>query len=459
MRTHIKSILASAVVTAGLSGAPTLVEANNVTDVAGHWAENQILWSIEEGFVKGYENGTFQPDENVSEKEFLTMLARFYNLDGRGEGEPVYEVINDYGMRMIGYYNANMRAAAIDRGQVARLLAHFNGASKREEEAITWLYEVNLTEGRDDRSDDLVERFQPSGSLTRAEAVTFFHRLAEQGRTEVDERSEPARHFELEGIALRDDKADVIEVLGAPERVASSQYEFDWYVYHDDYEGFMMFGVDEFDEVAGFYLKGGAFETETGLKPGLSEESFSAKYESYKDSYNVTNDISYGVDEHMGDEVVDMKVVDRSIGYKDVSDLDEAGVDGHLADQEQLMFDYTNAARVFHGEEPLDWHEGAAQVAKGHSCHMAAEGYFDHDAPDGTSARERVEAGDIEGYRYGGENIAIGHWSAMDAHRDLMNSLGHRNNILRDRFEAVGIGIVHSNQRSYYYTENFLREL
>jgi uncharacterized protein YkwD len=43
-------------------------------------------------------------------------------------------------------------------------------------------------------------------------------------------------------------------------------------------------------------------------------------------------------------------------------------------------------------------------------------------------------------YRMKGENLAMGHSDARSVHAQLMASPGHRANILRREFDAVGVG-------------------
>ena len=44
------------------------------------------------------------------------------------------------------------------------------------------------------------------------------------------------------------------------------------------------------------------------------------------------------------------------------------------------------------------------------------------------------------GYGWKGENLAMGHQDARSIHAQLMRSSGHRANILKREFRAVGIG-------------------
>lgn len=50
------------------------------TDIAGHWAESSILQASELGWVAGYNDGTFQPQRQVTRAEFVTMLSRALSL-------------------------------------------------------------------------------------------------------------------------------------------------------------------------------------------------------------------------------------------------------------------------------------------------------------------------------------------------------------------------------------------
>ena len=48
----------------------------NLTDIAGHWAEADIQRAVEHGFVQGFPDGTFRPDDPVTRAQFTTMVNR-----------------------------------------------------------------------------------------------------------------------------------------------------------------------------------------------------------------------------------------------------------------------------------------------------------------------------------------------------------------------------------------------
>ncbi|OZB90874.1 S-layer homology domain-containing protein [Paenibacillus sp. XY044] len=47
-----------------------------IRDISGHWAEQSILNAIQQGWVSGYPDGTFQPGKEVTRAEFASMMMR-----------------------------------------------------------------------------------------------------------------------------------------------------------------------------------------------------------------------------------------------------------------------------------------------------------------------------------------------------------------------------------------------
>jgi len=47
-----------------------------VDDITGHWAEKDIRWCMEHGLLKGYPDGSFQPDKYVTRAELATVIRR-----------------------------------------------------------------------------------------------------------------------------------------------------------------------------------------------------------------------------------------------------------------------------------------------------------------------------------------------------------------------------------------------
>ena len=51
-------------------------------DIASHWAKSYIEEMTDAGMFKGYEDGTFKPDQAITRSEFTAMIARFSEVSG-----------------------------------------------------------------------------------------------------------------------------------------------------------------------------------------------------------------------------------------------------------------------------------------------------------------------------------------------------------------------------------------
>ena len=107
---------------------------------------------------------------------------------------------------------------------------------------------------------------------------------------------------------------------------------------------------------------------------------------------------------------------------------------------EAEMLQLINKERQQHGLKPLQADPEMLQVARAHSQDMFARGYFAHDNPDGKDPFDRMKAANVR-FNAAGENLALAQTVEI-AHVNLMNSPGHRANILNPSFGRVGIGIL-----------------
>jgi uncharacterized protein YkwD len=104
------------------------------------------------------------------------------------------------------------------------------------------------------------------------------------------------------------------------------------------------------------------------------------------------------------------------------------------------VFDLLNRARLDAGADPLAWSPALAMVAQGHAAEMYVEGYFSHHSPVTGTVGDRLEAAGIT-YLVAGENLALAA-TVTEVHAGLMDSPGHRENILRAEFRRVGVAVV-----------------
>jgi len=54
------------------------------SDISGHWAKDTIQRWMDQGSIKGYEDGTFRPDNNISRAEFMSLVNEIFNCEAVG---------------------------------------------------------------------------------------------------------------------------------------------------------------------------------------------------------------------------------------------------------------------------------------------------------------------------------------------------------------------------------------
>lgn len=137
---------------------------------------------------------------------------------------------------------------------------------------------------------------------------------------------------------------------------------------------------------------------------------------------------------------------------------------------EQYLLELINAERAEAGVQPLAFDTDLSESAEDHSQWMLATDRFSHTGSGGSSPTERMrDAGySFDGSWASGENIA---WATTRGpsgtadevlllHDNLMNSPGHRANILNGNFREVGLGFEVGDYRgrdSAFVTENFAK--
>ncbi len=120
---------------------------------------------------------------------------------------------------------------------------------------------------------------------------------------------------------------------------------------------------------------------------------------------------------------------------------------------ERKMLALLNKERAAKGLKALAMDSKLRTLARKHSRDMFARGYFAHVDPDGKSPFDRMREAEIE-YAEAGENLAKAP-SVSIAHRGLMNSPGHRANILDPKFGKVGIGVYSSEIHGKMFSQEF----
>ena len=125
----------ASVIISRVMGLETKAETKRIfSDTKGHFAEKYINAAVKTGYILGYPDGTFKPDEEISRMEMAALLSRIVELDYHGNSEEYPDVnrelwsfkeitaLTEAGI-MKGYADGTFRPHnPVTRGEMAALL-------------------------------------------------------------------------------------------------------------------------------------------------------------------------------------------------------------------------------------------------------------------------------------------------------------------------------------------------
>lgn len=119
----------------------------------------------------------------------------------------------------------------------------------------------------------------------------------------------------------------------------------------------------------------------------------------------------------------------------------------------QMLAD-VNHERTSRGIKPLVQGSSAlVGVARGHCEDMFRRGYFSHYTPEGLSPFDRMQNAGIT-FNFAGENLALAPNEQL-AMQGLMQSPGHKANILDVNYGRVGIGVIDGGTYGEMFCQEF----
>jgi uncharacterized protein YkwD len=135
------------------------------------------------------------------------------------------------------------------------------------------------------------------------------------------------------------------------------------------------------------------------------------------------------------------------------------------AEAEAALFRLVQADRAHAGLPPLAADPALSQVARAHSEDMVRSHFFGHVSPRTGSAADRIKTAHLQAQLVL-ENVARA-YSPGEAERGLMDSPGHRANLLNKNVDRLGIGVALGNgdnggdgddvPRELFVTQLFIR--
>jgi serralysin len=122
---------------------------------------------------------------------------------------------------------------------------------------------------------------------------------------------------------------------------------------------------------------------------------------------------------------------------------------------EQYFLELVNRERAKAGAQPLAFDSSLNAAADSHSSWMLSTDTFSHTGAGGSSAGDRITAAGYTGWNSWAENIALQSLQSPTGLRDeadrmhsgLMNSPGHKANILNTNLREIGIGLQSGEYR------------
>ena len=130
-----------------MEGRPAVLEACPFTDVkAGAYYERAIVWAAENGIVKGYGNGCFGPDDQITREQMAAILYRY----------------------------AKNRGLDVSVGENTNILSYDDALdiSEYAVPAMQWACGAQIIHGADGR-------LTPGAKATRAQVAAILHRFCE----------------------------------------------------------------------------------------------------------------------------------------------------------------------------------------------------------------------------------------------------------------------------------------
>ncbi len=277
---------------------------------------------------------------------------------------------------------------------------------------------------------------------------------------------------------------EITAILGEPDRIDPSAYDYDWWIYEQSDNEYIQIGVLN-QRVVTVYAIG----SEVNVKPfrigqsvqevfkiqpvtstiTLEYEGNSYRFELSEEDMNTRPTIK--IDDLYVQLYIDkfdsvlssVRVLDAETFIKQRSyevtyrgelikpqEISEEKWEKIESGAEQQILSITNMLRKRHGVEEVKWDENTSEVAYLHSKDMKENNYFSHESPSEGSLISRLSKQDIQ-YQMAGENIAAQYVDGIAASEGWLNSKGHRDTLLNEEFTHLGVGVD-----GLYYTQNFI---
>ncbi|MBO8433942.1 MAG: S-layer homology domain-containing protein [Tyzzerella sp.] len=357
----------------------------------------EILQAYELGIMNGTGNNKFEPKKIVNREQLAMVIMR---------------TLKACGMDSVPKTNSKT----------------FNDMDKVGKYAIEGINFVTST-GIMNGSNNSIN---PLGNVTKEQASTVFmnaYNLTIKKSVVINNKT----------LNIGDNVSTLTSKFGLPDRVDSSIYGYQRYVYNKDYNNLFMVGVSNgvvvdvclFGKASGYgnFLIGSAFNS-NGVSYDYDKNTGRAILQDTFNNINIYYDSTTK-------NIHCMKISDK----KATPSVNVLNYNSKLENDIELeIFDIINSERAKLGLQPLNWDIRLQASSENHSKDMARNRYVGYNNKDGKTPFERMSQAGMQ-FKFASETIAMVPGDSIDIMGDFMTNVAKKGNILSKSIDNVGVGV------------------
>lgn len=173
----LKDDIKDSIVAGGEVVKDTIVTAvKKFKDTVGHWAEASINKAINSGYVNGYTDGTFRPNNQINRAEFIKMIVTSLDLEVKDASgiwyTPYVNTAQTTGLYKSGDFKDSNWTKAMTREEMSKVAVRAIGIT--DAESKEWMY---LATKKGLITGTAPGVISPEGTTTRAQAIAVIERV------------------------------------------------------------------------------------------------------------------------------------------------------------------------------------------------------------------------------------------------------------------------------------------